>query len=348
MKSLFKSIHWVWLLLPVLIWWAWRAIPLDQVIASLNRLTLAQISLFAFINFSLILLFSLRWWLLLREFHYNLPFLKLAAYRTASFAISILTPGPQFGGEPVQVYSLRNLHRVPDAQAVASVGLDKMIELLANFSFLAIGTGVILFSGYLVHTSFLPLTLVALLLLLMPVVYTFLLFRKRKPITWFFRVLEKWTPGVTFPAKLRAILDEAESQAVQLCSTRPAQFFWIWILSLSIWIPMVLEVWLTYWFLGAVLSLPEVIFLMTAARLALLFPLPGGMGVLEASQVLGLGFLGVNPAVGVGVMLLARARDFIQVGFGIVILFYLTRIKKDKERYLMDTISIFPSKSGGI
>ena len=54
---------------------------------------------------------------------------------------------------------------------------------------------------------------------------------------------------------------------------------------------------------------------MTAARIAFLLPAPGGLGVLEASQVLTFSALGLNPAVGLSLTLLIRVRD-IALGTG--------------------------------
>ena len=62
-------------------------------------------------------------------------------------------------------------------------------------------------------------------------------------------------------------------------------------------------------FLGMSLTFAQLIALLTAARVAFLLPLPGGLGTLEASQVWALGLMGLNPAAGLGLSLLIRLRD---------------------------------------
>jgi uncharacterized membrane protein YbhN (UPF0104 family) len=60
---------------------------------------------------------------------------------------------------------------------------------------------------------------------------------------------------------------------------------------------------------------------LTAARLAFLTPLPSGLGALEASQVLAMQALGLEPTFGISISLLIRLRDILfgMVGFwGIV------------------------------
>ncbi len=67
------------------------------------------------------------------------------------------------------------------------------------------------------------------------------------------------------------------------------------LVSLSVWLGMVFEYWLMTYFLGLRLSLMQAVSALTAARLAFLTPLPGGLGALEASQVLALQTLGLDP-----------------------------------------------------
>jgi hypothetical protein len=57
------------------------------------------------------------------------------------------------------------------------------------------------------------------------------------------------------------------------------------IVSFLIWVLLVLEFGLALRFLGLHLSLPEVIVLMTAARLAFLLPIPAGIGGGERANV---------------------------------------------------------------
>jgi uncharacterized membrane protein YbhN (UPF0104 family) len=61
--------------------------------------------------------------------------------------------------------------------------------------------------------------------------------------------------------------------------------------------------------LGAEINLLQAIIALTAARLAFLTPLPGGLGALEASQILALQALGFDPTLGISVSLLIRGRD---------------------------------------
>ena len=80
---------------------------------------------------------------------------------------------------------------------------------------------------------------------------------------------------------------------------------------------MVCEFALIVNFLGIELSFWQTIAAWTAGWLALLVPLPGGLGALEASQVFALGVFRVPAALAIGVTLVMRGRDLLIGGLGL-------------------------------
>lgn len=134
-----RPIHLLWLIVPLLLWWALRGIRLSDVGAALRRLGPGQIAILVALNALTLLSFTGRWWLILRAQGYAIPYLTLTGYRVAAFGVSYFTPGPQFGGEPLQVYLPQRHHSVPGPAATAATALDKTLELLVNFAVLAAG-----------------------------------------------------------------------------------------------------------------------------------------------------------------------------------------------------------------
>jgi uncharacterized membrane protein YbhN (UPF0104 family) len=110
----------------------------------------------------------------------------------------------------------------------------------------------------------------------------------------------------------------AEDQIALLCQHN----LWVVLvassLSAFIWAVMVLEYWLALNFLGIPASLPQAVAVLTAASVAFLFPLPGGLGALEASQVLAMQALGFTSAAGLSVSLVIRVRDIFLGVLGIL------------------------------
>jgi uncharacterized membrane protein YbhN (UPF0104 family) len=69
--------------------------------------------------------------------------------------------------------------------------------------------------------------------------------------------------------------------------------------------------------LGAHLTFLEMMVLLTAARIAILLPLPGGLGTLDASQMFAFALLGRGAETAVSFTLLIRARDILLGGLGL-------------------------------
>ena len=84
----------------LLLAWSIRNVPIKNVVAALSSLQAWQIAAILVLNSGIILLFALRWWLILARQGYSLPYLDIARFRLAAFSISYFTPGQHFGGEP--------------------------------------------------------------------------------------------------------------------------------------------------------------------------------------------------------------------------------------------------------
>ena len=125
----------LWLvLLAGLLWWAFRKAPLSEIAAVLQRLAFWQLAVILGINILIYLLFTSRWWIIVRAEANQVSFLPLLGVRVSAFGISYFTLGPQVGGEPLQVFSLQKKYGISYTRATASVLLDKMLELAQQAS----------------------------------------------------------------------------------------------------------------------------------------------------------------------------------------------------------------------
>lgn len=323
MKRLWKPRNLVWLALPILLWWALREISLVEVVDKLSGLGLPQLALLVAFNLFATLFFSSRWWLILRALGHRVPYLSLLGYRTAAFSLSYFTPGTQFGGEPLQVYLLENRHHVPGSSALASVTLDKLFELLANFTFLSAGVIIILQAGLFAGIAPLGAIIWISGLFLLPLGYLVTLWAGRYPLTWLVTRLPSRLFEGRRMSQVPELVASTESQISSLFKEKPSAILGILLASGLIWCLSIAEYWLSLYLLGAQLTLLETISALTAARIAFLTPLPGGLGALEASQALAMQALGLSPALGISVSLWIRARD---VGLGALGLWWGTTL----------------------
>ena len=289
----------VWGVAALLLWLVVRTVPLAAVLATLGRLRGWQLVVLVVLNGLVLLTLNGRWWLILRGLGHELPFGQLLGHRLAAFGVSYFTPGPQFGGEPVQVLLIEQQHGVPRPVAIAAVSLDKAVELLLNFGFLALGVLLVLQTGLL--GAALAGATAVWLLMLPPAIYLWLIWRGRQPLTWLLRWLKirRWETAV----------GHSEAEMNNLCQQNPAALLSAIAATSLSWSLMILEFYSMAVFLGVPLTFSQLIALLTAARLAFLLPLPGGLGTLEASQVWALSLMGFSPAAGIGLSLLIRLRD---------------------------------------
>jgi uncharacterized protein (TIRG00374 family) len=313
-----KIPFWSWLFvlaLPPLFWLTWRQIPKERLWEALQSIQVWKIAILIALNILILLMFNMRWWLILRAQGYSLPYLQLTAYRLAGFSISYLTPGMQFGGEPLQAALLHRRHKLPMATSIASITLDKLLELLVNYIFLIFLLLAVLQNG--TSQSFLRISLLwpLLGLLSLPVAHLLALRQGLQPVTrasaW---LVDRW-----HSEKVERFLEmvcQVEEQIGILCKEHLLILVFSVLFSFGVWILAASEHWLAYAFFGLNITLLQLVVLIAVMRLAFLTPLPGGLGALEVSQMLALQALELDPAFGVVVILWVRLRDLALAGIG--------------------------------
>ncbi|NOZ72419.1 MAG: flippase-like domain-containing protein [Chloroflexi bacterium] len=317
----------VWALALVLLAWVLQHIDFHSVWKALQVLSLTQIGILVAVNMMIVLLLSSRWWLLLRGLGYRLPYLRLAGYRLAAFAVSYFTPGPQFGGEPLQVWLPQRQHRVPGTTATVAVVLDKTLDMLVNFTILAAGAMLVVWSEWVPIANKKLWFGFALALLCLPTFYLALAWQGKQPLTR----LGRW---LRLPSSLTVRIQPVETQIAAFCQGHGREMMAALVVSLLSWAVMIFEYGLMVHFLQIPFNWLQILLALTAARFAFLVPLPGGLGALEASQVFAISTLGGDPAAGAALALLIRARDVL-LGLGGLFLgtrYLAGRRKMDGER----------------
>jgi uncharacterized membrane protein YbhN (UPF0104 family) len=333
----------LWLaLLATLLVWTLRSVPLGEVRALLGQLRASQIGALLVLNSVIIMLMSARWWIVLKAEAVRIPFFRLAIYRLAAFGLSYFTPGPQVGGEPLQVIYLQKNHGLRTARATASVILDKLLESIANLIFLLGGALVIARVGILSSTritvigSLAPLAAVTAI----PAIYVGLLYGRHFPLGMALRRLfprrclaparsagaSSSPPAVLNvrsgpPARigLPRLLALSERMAGAFTRRHAGAMAAALAVSLIGWVGMSGEYWLMARFLGLAMTSGQAVAGLAMALLSFILPIPAGLGALEASQLLALSAMGFAPAEAVSLTLLFRGRDLLFGGIGMVL-----------------------------
>jgi hypothetical protein len=118
----------------------------------------------------IILLATRRWQVIIDMLDVPVRFGELLMMRQAGQAVSFITPGPQFGGEPLQVFWLWQ-RKLPIHSALLAVGLDRFYELWINFSLLLLGVFLLLASP---AADIVDWRKIAVVLLLVPLILSLL------------------------------------------------------------------------------------------------------------------------------------------------------------------------------
>jgi len=301
----------VFIVLASLLYFALRNAPLTEILQTLQQLQLWQVLTLLLINALIYALITLRWWIIVRAESRSLPYFPLLAVRLAVFGVSYFTLGPQVGGEPLQVLYLQRKYGITYTRATASVLMDKLLEFLANFFLLAVGLTSVLQAGIISTNGSSSLVSLSGLILLCvwPPIHIILMMRGIYPVSIVLRKISN--------NKFARFIFASERMAGTFCRRHLAALLSAIAVSILAAIGMVSEFFLITRFLQIELSFSQTIAAWTAGWLAFLVPLPGGLGVLEASQVFALGAFGISAASAISVTFLIRGRDLLIGGLGL-------------------------------
>lgn len=313
-----RLIRLLWLLvLAGLLYFSLRDAPVRDISNALGQLKFWQIVLILTINAFVIACMTARWWIILHAENPSLPFLPLIGYRLSVFGLSYFTPGPQVGGEPLQVLYLQRNHGLSYARATSAVIMDKLLEFLVNFILIGVGTWAIFRVGLVSGNGIgLNVSLTGLaVLLIWPVVHILLLYNSITPVS---RLLLR-LPFIQRGYQGIRLIIVAERMASVFCRKHLRAMSLAFGVSLIAVSGIAVEYYLMVSFLGMQISAIEVFAALTAMQVAFLMPLPGGLGALEASQVFALGAFGQAASAAISLTLLMRARDVLNGGLGLLL-----------------------------
>lgn len=330
------------LALGLLLFWLFaRQVNWADSLALLGRIGPYPFLIYVGVNWAIALLFANRWWLLLRGMGVHLSFARVAIYRLIGATVSLLTPGPQFGGEPAQVWLLVRRAGVPSPPAIAAVALDRLLELTVNLAFVTGGILYTLWSGLLGPVLGTRAILLALIPLALPPLLLFAFWTQGRFLTTAILALlntlpEKWRHAtVGFVEPLR----QGEGYIHGVLRYNPRLILVGGLVSVGNWVVLLADFWLATRLIGLELDFAQFIGFVVAARIAILLPIPAGLGALEASQILAAQRLGLNPAFGLGLVLFFRVRDVILALIGLGLAWYMRRLGSPGAQMLTANLS---------
>ena len=314
----------VWLVGCSLVFFTVRELPLAGILERLGEISPLRLVGLLAIN-SLILFLSVkRWQILAQAFDIQLSLAHLFKVRQAGNTISFVTPGPQFGGEPLQLYWLRQSHEIPMDISLAILGADRFMEIFINLSILLLSVIFIFYTDIEVNLSktflfiFLTVSILTMLLVL------FL----RQP-EWLENIFKSLFSRFTHTVSNSNESQNASSSWGRILTKiekNKSKVILAATIALLGWIALLFELLMMMEALGVSSNFYEVIFVMLGIRIALLMPIPGGVGTIEASLFWSFEILGLTLAGAGGLIALSRLRDVIVLFIGIGCLSNLSKL----------------------
>ncbi len=291
----------------VLAWFALRGVAWAEAWRLLAGLGPAAILIILALNLVMLPVMTARWWLLLKTLGSPVGLPAVCGYRCGANAVSYLTPGPHFGGEPLLVYLLHKRHGIPLTTATTSVALDRLLELSASMAVFTLclvplsSVG----GGFFVLAAGWELALV-IAAAAACAAFQAALFSGGKPCSRLFSFL-----GRRFDKTGRFLegVRRGETMAEALFRRNRRQFILANLLSLCHWLTVFAEFWLMAYLLGFSLSFGHLAAVVLVTRLAFLTPFPAGIGVLESALPWLTVILGLGGAPGLSLCLIIRFRD---------------------------------------
>ena len=245
-----------------------------------------------------------------------LPFSQLLAVRIVGDTVSHLTPTATLGGDFMRVRLLRGCGRT--SAIVASVVIAKLSQIVAQVAFIVLGLLVVAGTAPIPRALYVAVLSGAAMLLC--AVLGLLLIQRRGLFTTLDRPLR--AIGLAgFGPILGQHLERFDEEVERFYAGGPSRFLASATWFLVGWALGVLEACLILFFLDVPMTLRRLVAIevLSAAVDAVVFFVPGKVGVQEGGKVLIFTLLGLDPAKGLSFGILRRVRELAWAGIGLVI-----------------------------
>lgn len=293
-------------------------IGFSDVISSFRISDWSSFFLYIAVSILIFVAFVVRWDIILRMNGFKVPFFKLFNYRVAGFGVSYMTPSARLGGEPVRVYFLTK-HNIPVEKAMASVFIDKSLEVVANFTITAIG--IFLFMFLLVLTPGLMWMMTLVFIITVGAVWVFFdrIYRGKGVFTSIITALK--LNRIQYVRDHFYKVREAENEMTRFFVFHKKEFIISMTLSFVIWTMSILEFKFLLSAFGVAATIKEVFLVLLAIGIAYIIPVPTALGVLEGFQVSLFKILNKGAKYGLAVSLATRVRDMMWAIYGLTYLY---------------------------
>ncbi len=313
-KSFFISII-VGLAIFVLVFWK---IGLTKIITILSLISPLQFLLALCVMLLAIFVSVLKWQIILKAQGYNINFIKLFFIKLVGYSVGYIIPSANLGGEPVRVIILKKESDIPLTKNIASVIVDKSLELTVGFLFLLLAVFLLLISYTLSrNTIAILLFAVGFFLIMLYLFYTKTLSNKGffSSIIKFFRI-----DRIIYIQNIKKDIEKTEEQVSRFFKKQKKAFLITTIISLVMQIIFMINFKIILSFLGYDITIIQAILIFSLSSFAYIIPIPGAIGTYELAMAVIFTLLGMGAETGVAFSLIIRCLNIVIVSIGMIFL----------------------------
>lgn len=260
-----------------------------------------------------------KWKFIFKSQGYDFSTSALGEISFASFAITYLfTPTALFGGEVFRVYAIRKKFALPWEKNLAAIAIEKVLSGSILLIFLICGAISFLFLADVPLKNFgiIAITLIGLLAVGLSIFY-FKSFKKESILKWFFKLFRVKNN------RNGQLAHDIEKETFLFFDLKKALMWQGLGFSFLKFSLMLIRCWLIIFFLGGGMNILIALPVLFSLYLSYLFPIPAGMGSLEAAQALTFGSLGLGTAAGITFSFILRGAELVAAFLGVILLIKL-------------------------
>jgi uncharacterized protein (TIRG00374 family) len=256
-----------------------------------------------------------RWGFILRGLSRPPALATLTLQRSAAHSVGVLIPSGRVGGDPLRAW-LATRARVPAGDAIASVAVDRTLEIGSSTPFSVLFAVLLLQQGIPEFKGALVTVLLGAAGLAIGVT---LVVRRLRSGTGLISALVRRISAdrVEFVQSRMQVIESTETATVRLIE-QPKRMLVAFLIGLLANLLVVAEFACLLAAFGLPLDVPAVVAATFATGAAHMLPIPGGIGVLEGAQIWIFGVLGYPPEVGLAVGLAVRFRELMWMAPGLL------------------------------
>ena len=292
-----------------------RANP-RELLSIIGRLSLLGITCLMTLRILFWMLRTLCWRIVLKQCSpRRISFFTLLWAQLAGHAVGHFTPSAKLGGDVIRAMMVGP---VPKNQSLASVVLDKSIELMATVLMMSLGLFIALARirmAAMQRILFLSLTAAAVVLI-------FLFFRRQKKglFIWILETLKKLRIKSRYLENKREQLIETDMIIADFYSHHRRSFLRVFMLYITMILFWAVEMHLTFYFIGMREISPMKSFLITTLGiLANIVPvIPAGIGIYEMTYMSVFAILRIPQKNGIAVILVRRLLNLLLAVSGLI------------------------------